>query len=272
LTAGARTVTTALIVIAGLYLAIVVLLFLLQRQLLYLPDRASPDLAASGLAMSEVRLATADSLDLVAWYGPAPEGGATIVYYHGNGGHIGYRVGKAAALLDAGFGLLLVEYRGYGGNPGSPSEPGLYADGRAALDFLDRAGVPPTARVLYGESLGGGVAVQMASERPAAALVLEAPATSIAAAAQFHYPFLPARWLVRDRFDSLSKIGRLGLPLLILHGAQDRVVPVRFGRELHAAANEPKEMRVFPHADHLDLDDYGAIEATVEFLRKHLPR
>ena len=171
--------------------------------------------------------------------------------------------------------MLLVSWRGYGGNPGSPSEAGLYHDGRAALDFLARTGVAPSRIALYGESLGAGVAVQMASEqpeqpeqpeRPVGAVLLESPYTSMAGVAAHHYWYLPARYLVRDRFDTLAKIDRIGAPLFIVHGERDRIIPPDMARALLAAAAEPKEARFFPAAGHNDLYDHGAASAVIDFL------
>lgn len=261
------------LVLSG-YLLILVLLFVFQRNLLYFPSKERPRPEAFGLAgvVAPVELTTEDGLTLLAWHRPpARHGLPTVVYFHGNGGHIGHRAGKVAIFIEAGFGVLLAEYRGYGGNPGRPSEAGLYRDGRAARDFLRRRGVPDGRMVVYGESLGAGVAVQMATETRAAALVLEAPFTSIAAVAQSHYPFVPAYWLVLDRFDSLAKIGRAGAPLLLLHGERDRIVPPRFGRALFAAASEPKEARFFPAAGHNDLYEHGAGNAVLDFLRRRVP-
>ena len=242
-------------------------LYLGQRRLLYFPDRAPPDLALAGLdGMEPAALATDDGLSLLAWYAPARGAGkATLVYFHGNAGHIGHRAGKVRPYLDAGHGVLLVSWRGYGGNDGSPTEDGLYRDGRAAFAFLDRLGVASETTVVYGESLGSGVAVQMARERRVAGVVLESPYTSIPSVAAHHYWYLPAAWLVRDRFDSLSKIGGIGAPLLVLHGERDRVVPVEFGRELFAAAREPKTWRGFAQAGH-DLYASGAADAVLAFL------
>ena len=242
-------------------------LFLGQRRLLYLPDRTPPDLALARLhGMAPAELATDDGLSLLAWYAPARgPGKATLVYFHGNAGHIGHRAGKVRPYLDAGHGVLLVSWRGYGGNDGSPTEDGLYRDGRAAFAFLDGLGVAPETTVAYGESLGSGVAVQMARERRVGGVVLESPYTSIASLAAHHYWYLPAVWLVRDRFDSLSKIGGIDAPLLVLHGERDRVVPVGFGRALFAAAREPKTWRGLAQAGH-DLYGPDAAEAVLAFL------
>lgn len=253
------------------YLALVGLVFAFQRSLLYFPDTDRPDLAEAGLAgiMAPAMLETADGLSLLAWYRPAqrPEL-PTLLYLHGNGGNIGHRAEKVRPYIEAGFGLLLAEYRGYGGNPGRPTETGLYADARAAVGFLRSQGVADGRLVLFGESLGTGVAVQMASEGAGAALVLESPPSSIPAVAQSRYPILPAYWLARDRFDTLRKIAAIRLPLLVIHGERDSIVPVRFGRAVFAAAPGPKEGRFIPEAGHNDLYDFGAAEAVLEFLRR----
>ena len=192
----------------------------------------------------------------------------TIAYFHGNAGNIADRGFKVRPFLDAGLGVLLVGYRGYGGNPGAPSEAGLFADGRAALDFLAGQGVPANRIVVFGESLGSGVAVLLASERRLGAVVLEAPFTSAADAGQRAYPFLPVRRLIRDRFDSLSRIGAIGAPLLIVHGECDRVVPADQGRRLLAAAAEPKEGVFLPEAGHNDAFEHGSVRLALEFLNR----
>jgi fermentation-respiration switch protein FrsA (DUF1100 family) len=169
-----------------------------------------------------------------------------------------------------GLGVLLLEYRGYGGNPGAPTEAGLYADADAALDFLSQDGIPASRLVIYGESLGSGVAVHMAAERELAALILEAPFTRLADAASYHYSFVPVSVLLRDRFDSLSAIGKIRAPILILHGERDRVIPVRFGRALLAAAPEPKEGWFSPDAGHEDLARFGALDAVFDFIARRV--
>ena len=256
----------SVIVVIG-YGAIVALAYLFQRSMLYFPGGALPSPARAGLAeMATMALTTEDGLSLVAWYKAPADGGAVIVLFHGNAGTIADRAFKARPLLDAGFGLLLVEYRGYGGNPGSPSETGLYADGHAALKFLDGQGIGADRIVLYGESLGCGVAVELATTQPFAALVLEAPFTSVPDVGASHYPYLPVRWLAKDRFASIDKIGRIEAPLLLIHGERDNVVPIRFGRRLFAAAPEPKSALFVPAAGHNDLYDHGVAASVIEFL------
>ncbi len=254
------------------YVAVLVILFVLQRQLLFPAGKEPPSLERAGLAslMEPVRIVTADGLDLLAWYHSPPNQNAPlIVLFHGNGGTMEIRAAKAKTYISAGFGVLLPEYRGYGGNPGSPSEAGLYADGRAALAFAATQGIAPDRRILLGESLGTGVAVQMATEQRVAALVLEAPYTSIADVAQSDFPLLPVWWLVRDRFDSEAKIARVGVPLFVIHGERDGTIPVKFGRALFAAASEPKEAMWLPDAGHGVIGKHAVDAAVLDFLKRN---
>jgi fermentation-respiration switch protein FrsA (DUF1100 family) len=258
-------------VVLAFYLAVLALLFFMQRSMLFVPNTQRPDLGEAGFdpAMRPIEILTADGLRLFAWYQPPPGNpGALLLYLHGNAGHIGGRSDRVRPYLEAGFGVLLLEYRGYGGNPGQPSETGFYSDARAALDFLAEQGVTAERIVLYGESLGTGVAVQMAVERGCAALVLEAPYTSVGAVAQGRYWMFPVRHLVLDKFDSLSKIGRVRCPVFIMHGERDRIIPIRYGRELFHAASEPKEAKWFADGNHTNFDEFGGPAAVLDFLKR----
>jgi fermentation-respiration switch protein FrsA (DUF1100 family) len=261
---------TALELVAAAYLVLGGLMFAFQRRLLYYPDRARPIPALHEAAdMSVVEARTADGLALAAWYRPPADPAAPVIlHFHGNAGHIGDRARLVRRYLDAGFGVLLAEYRGYGGNPGRPSEAGLYADGRAALDFVRQRGVPLERIVLYGESLGTGVAVRLASETKIGALVLEAPFTSAVDIGASAYRFVPVRWLMLDRFESAKRIGTVASPVLILHGEADATIPVGHGRRLLALAREPKEGRFYAGAGHSDLHDFGIADAVIGFLAR----
>ncbi len=258
----------------GVYVILTLAVFVMQRSLLYPAARQVPDIAAAAVGgFRVVTTETADRLSLSHWYKPPVDARTpVIVIFHGNAGHLGDRVPKLADLLDAGFGALFAGYRGYGGNPGRPTEEDLAADARLLLDWLAGQGIAPERTVLYGESLGTGIAVKMAAERPAAAVVLESPYTSIAEVAQMHYWYLPARWLILDKWNSMDLIGRIGAPLLVIHGARDRTVPVRYGRRLFEAAPEPKEMLVLEHATHNNLYDFPQVSGRViDFVRRHVP-
>jgi fermentation-respiration switch protein FrsA (DUF1100 family) len=164
--------------------------------------------------------------------------------------------------------LLALCYRGYGGSSGHPTEKGLLLDARAAYDFA-AAHVAPKRIVLFGESLGTGVAVALAAERPAGALILDAPFTSAADIGASAYPYVPVRWLIRDAFRSDERIANVSAPLLVLHGERDRIVPIRFGEKLFALARGPKRMARFPDGGHVDLDQYGAMDEVATFLAEH---
>ncbi len=246
---------TILLTIAAAYLVFVGALYLFQRSMLYHPDRTRPEPANFGVPeMRPVTLQTDDGLALVAWWRPpSDETRPVMVFFHGNAGHIGYRATKLGPYLGRGWGVLLVSYRGYGGNPGDPTEDGLYADGRAALEYLRGRGIPPSRQVAYGESLGAAVAVELARGSEFGAVVLEAPFTSVADVAQAMYRFVPVRPLVRDRFDSIKKISEVSSPVLVIHGENDHIIPVSHGRRLHEAANDPKSASFVPGAGHNDL-------------------
>jgi alpha-beta hydrolase superfamily lysophospholipase len=196
---------------------------------------------------------------------PAPDGagaarpvaaaGAAVLVCNGNGGNRAMRAALAAGLARMGVAVLLFDYRGYGGNPGRPSEEGLAADARAAAGYLaSRPEVDPDRVVYYGESLGAAVALRLATERPPAALVLRSPFASLAEVGRVHYPVLPVSWLLRDRFDAAALAARLEAPLLVVAGGRDRIVPVGHSRRLFAAAPEPKRLVVLDGADHNDLE------------------
>ncbi len=256
----------------GIYALVIALLYIVQRSLLYHPDQTVPDPAASGVPeMTALRIPTDDGLELLAWW-RAPRDARTpvLMVLHGNAGHIGERAEKVRLYLDAGYGVLLLSYRYNAGTGGEPSEADLFADARAGMAFLKREGVPDDRIVLYGESLGSGVAVKMAVEYPVGALVLEAPYSSMADMAQHHYWYVPARWLVRDRFDSMSRIGRVSVPILVIHGEEDTVIPPKFGRRLFEQAPEPKQAHFLLEALHNDLLDYGMAPLVADFLEKHL--
>jgi uncharacterized protein len=258
----------ALYVLAA-YAVITAVMYFGQRRIMYFPASYLPEPREAGLLTAEtVTLATADGLVLKSWYVPAKDTGklSTIVYFHGNAGNIAGRTFRVRQYIDAGYGILMVEYRGYGGNPGKPTETGLYEDGRAAMAFLQKRGVPAAETVLFGESLGSGVAVQMASEFKTGALVLEAPFTSAEDVAAAVYWFLPVRFLMRDRFRSLDKITGIHTPLLVLHGEHDRTIPVSHGRRMLEAANAPKRGTFFDHGGHNDLPNHGSDDEVLRFL------
>jgi fermentation-respiration switch protein FrsA (DUF1100 family) len=256
------------------YLAVLAILFFAQRSVLYVRSTERPMLNIAALEPKReiVCLATPDGLHLRSWYFPATRAGAPVVLYlHGNAGDIGNHIPWAKFLIDAGYGVLALEYRGYGGNPGRPSEAGLYDDARGAFAFLGQQGIADRDIALYGESLGTGIAVEMATEHPVGAVVLRSPYTSIADVAALQFRYFPVRWLVRDRFDSLAKIAKLHAPLMVFHGDQDRLIPMALGRRLFDAAPKPKTWLAIPGAGHNDVQTPAAEQAVLDFLQQAFP-
>ena len=277
---GGHAMFNIIAIAIGVYSALVGGLYLVQRELIYHPTQPLPSPEISGVPeMKVVRLTTEDGLILTSWYRPAQGDLPTIVYFQGNGGNIAGRGNKVLPYLDAGFGVLLAGYRGYGGNPGRPSEQGLYADGRAHLEFLKNQNIPSNQWVLYGESLGSGVAVQMAFEwvkqdqiktnTSIGSVVLEAPFSSLGDAAQSHYPFVPARLLVKDHFDSIAKIDKIKAPLFVVNGDMDGVIPPIQGRRLFNAAREPKEGHWVQGSGHNNLYDFGVSGPIIDFISRN---
>ena len=251
------------------YCLMIAIMYYRQRDFLYYPQHNLYSPAAYGVAdMEVVEIRTDDGLTLKGWYkAPADPLRPVIVMFHGNAGHIGYRGFKARLMIDAGYGFLLTEYRGYGGNPGRPSEDAFYQDAMPWMKLLEARGIPPERTVLYGESVGTGPAVQVAMKYPGIrALVLETPFTNLGTVAQKHFFYLPANLLLRDRFDNINKIKKIHAPVLVLHGTADTIVPYSDGQALFAAANEPKTMETFPMGGHNDLFMHGAGLRMLRFL------
>ncbi len=239
----------------------------LQRYFIYFPIVDKPsrkDFHAEDMQIIKITLA--DGLTLNAWYKPSVAHKPVILYLHGNAGHIGYRMYLTRQFLSAGFGVLLLEYRGYGGNPGKPTESGLYEDGRAAMRFLQHEQQHPPI-VLYGESLGTGVATQLATEFPSCALVLQSPYTSLTALARYHYPLLPIP--IIDKYDSLSRMKQIHVPILMLQGKLDEVVPYKQGLILFNLANQPKQWVEFPIKGHHDLWNEHFAHVVVNFINTY---
>jgi fermentation-respiration switch protein FrsA (DUF1100 family) len=268
---GVATLKWLIIALAAGYAIVLVAMYVFQRSLMYFPDTRHVAPAAAGFPQArEVALTSADGTRLSAWYVPAQAGRPLVIYFQGNAGGLDLRAERFRKLTGNGTGLLALNYRGYGGSSGSPSEAGFIADARAAYDFAAKE-VPAARIVAFGESLGTGVAVALASERQVGALILDAPFTSAADVGAAAYRFIPVHWFMRDPFYSDRRIGKVHAPLLVLHGERDRIVPIGFGERLFTLANEPKRMVRFPEGGHVNLDDYGAMPVIKEFLNSVIP-
>lgn len=245
----------------------------LQRRLIYFPSRGPMVPVAAVMSGGEdVVLETEDGLRLGAWFLPAP-GGPAVLICNGNAGDRALRAPLAAALHSAGLSVLLFDYRGYGGNPGRPSEQGLAADARAARAYLAARPDVDSGRITYfGESLGAAVAVRLAVESPPAALVLRSPFTSLTDVGRLHYPWLPVAAVLTDRYPSISRVAQVAAPLLVIAGDRDTLVPAELSQRLYERAREPKQFVLVLGADHNSiqlLDGAQMIDAIVRFLRQH---
>ena len=258
-----------LLVAAAGYGALLVLMYVFQRSLMYFPDNKRTPPALAGLPQAEeVVLVSSDGEKLIAWHVPPRAGKKLVIYFQGNAGGLDLRAERFGRLTADGTGVLALCYRGYGGSTGSPSEAGLIRDALAAYDYA--VARQPAARiVLWGESLGTGVAVALAAERDVGGVILDAPFSSIADVGAAAYPFAPVRWLIKDPFHSDRRIARVHAPLLIRHGEGDAVVPIRFGERLFALANEPKRFERFAGEGHVITDERGGMDSVRAFLAEN---
>ena len=271
LPAWTAAVLAGLTAAAQLYSIVLAVLFVAQRHILFRPDRTMPLAERVGQpGLEAIRVASTGGLDLLAWYLPAPPGAPVVLYLHGNAGHIGHRGERVRHIAAQGWGALFVEYRGYGGNPGTPSEAGLRDDAAAGLAALRQRGIAPTRIVVWGESLGSGLATALAAREPVGAVVLETPYTAIADIARQRYRFAPVDLLLKDRFESLAYVPAIRAPILVAVAGRDRVVPPAMGKALYAAATALAELWVAEEGGHTDLLQFGLIEAVADFLARHL--
>jgi fermentation-respiration switch protein FrsA (DUF1100 family) len=255
----------------ALYAVVVGAAWLGQRHLMYVPNPQRVAPLAVGLADVEEKVLEApDGARLIAWRAPARPGWPTLLYFHGNAGNLAGRADRLRRYQRQGFGVMMLSWRGYGGSTGKPTEANNVADALLAYDVLIASGVRAEDIVLYGESLGSGVAVQLAGLRPVGAVVLDSPYTSIVDVALLTYPYLPVRPLLIDRYESDRHIGKVSAPVLVLHGERDAVIPARMGRELYDKVPGPKELVLFPHGGHVDLDEHGAVEIVAKWVARVL--
>jgi len=261
---------TALVAAVLVYLALLIAIYLLQSHLLYHPARTQLSPAEVGLSGVEVvNLATQPDEKLIAWFSPAQGDKPTILFLHGNAGDIAGRSERFAYYQEAGYGVMFLSYRGYGASTGSPTEPGLISDANAAYDWLIKQNIPASKIMLVGESLGTGVAVQLAANRPVAAMALEAPFTSTADVARLTYWWLPVGLLMKDQFKSIDYLKDVHIPLLIMHGTDDRLIPVEMGKALYAAANEPKEFVPIANGTHGSIFSESAWQREIDFFNRY---
>ena len=254
------------LIVLGIYLCVCLLAYLFQRKLMYFPDTRA---VAPQAGMEHVDLTTSDGVTLAASWWP---GSSDVVFllFHGNAGHRGHRFPLYAPLHRRGHSIFFLDYRGYGGSEGSPTEEGLARDADAAVGWLQQHAA--AKRVFYfGESLGSSVALGLAARHAPAGLILQSGGLDLGAVGQGHYPFLPVKWIMHDRFDGRTSAKQISSPALVIHGATDRIVPIKHGRRLHDALPDKTSWLEIPNAGHNDLVHVGGnelFEAIDRFVRK----
>lgn len=256
------------------YLCLIAVLFVMQRHLIYFPhDAVSGEERARLAGYRRIEAPSSDGLTLHAYFLPPRGKNPIVIFFHGNASHPAWTSYKTEKLRESGYGVLLASYRGYSGNPGYPDEQGLYADARAQLGWLDaQADWADNPRVYYGESLGSGVAVELALDKAPAALILEVPFYSLLETVERKIPYIPLlRLLLRDHYRSDLKIGRIGAPILFLLAGQDRVVGFEGGLKLSTLATMPKRVEIFPAGDHNTLYQFDAERRVMTFLKEMFP-
>ena len=257
-----------LLILALGYGGLVALVYFGQRGLQYFPEKFRTSPAAAGLAEAEeIELGTSDGERVIIWHIPPREVKPTVVYFHGNAGSLAWRVERFRALTSTGLGLIALSYRGDGGSTGRPTEAGLIADAVAAYAFAAER-YTPRRLALWGESLGSGVAVAVASAKPVASVVLESAFTSAADVGAAFYWYLPVRLLMKDQFRSDLLIAKVTAPVLMLHGDRDAVVPIALGERLYSLITTRKRFLRFSGAGHNDLAAHGAIAEATRFIEQ----
>ncbi len=262
-----------ILALAGAYVVSCLLARGFHRNFVYAPDRTRVAPKDAGLpSVEEVELTAKDGTKLIAWHMPARGAKPTMLYFTGNSGNAAQRAGKIAMIAADGYGVLMLNYRRFGGSRGWPTEKNNVADAGVAYDYLRSIGLGEKDIVSYGESLGTGVAVQLALSRSVKALVLESPFTSLPELAKRAWPFFPLNLVIADRYRTIDKISGVDVPVLIVHGARDEIIPVAHGRRVYHVANQPKQLSILPRAGHNDLFEQGAWDKVYEFVEALEPK
>jgi uncharacterized protein len=263
------SITIVLFIACVLYAAFALAMYHGQHRLVYRMDSRRIPPGRLGLAsVDEITLEVPGGEKIVAWHGVADPGKPTILYFHGQAGNLARRSERVRRYRSAGTGILIVSYRGFSGSTGTPSEQANVADGLFAYDWLVNSGVAPQDVVVYGESLGTGVAAQVAGKRAVSGIVLDSPFTALTDVAAERHPLLPVRRFILDRYETLTHVGKVTAPVLVLHGEEDQIVPLPMGRKVFDAMPGPKRMITYAGGRHLDHGRFGSFDAVQRFLRE----
>ena len=250
-----------------IYLSVLVYLFFFQRNLLYLPNENNYSGDKIKVDIEEVQIKTSDNINLLGWFHKKDLNKfKTIVYFHGNAGKLENRIHKLNHFKDMDINFLIISWRGFSKNSGKPTEQGLYKDGKSAIDWLKNMGLDDKDIILYGESLGTGIAIEIAQNKNFAGLILETPFTSMVDAAKNVYPYIPVGLLLKDRFENEKKIKNINIPLLVMHGEEDQIIPYKMGKKIYEIANKPKYSYFTKYDNHMMKYDKNLLIALKEFI------
>ena len=252
------------------YIVLIIFIYFYQRNLLYHPSENNYQNDKIQFNYDEIFIKVNDEIQLKSWIIKKDfKKLKTLVIFHGNAGHLSNRIYKLNELYKLDINILLISWRGFSGNKGSPTENNLYQDAEASIQWLNKQGVNNNQIILYGESLGTGVAVEIGKENNFNSIILESPFTSIENSAKIYYPYLPVKLLLKDRYDSISKIKMINTPILIMHGKKDDVVPFSMGKELFEKANSPKQSYFTPDDDHMMEFNSSLLKKIKDFIEKY---
>ena len=255
-----------ILTIFAIYFLVLVFLYFYQRNLLYHPNENNYSGDKISVDIEKVKIQTADNIELLGWYHKKNlKDYKTLVYFHGNAGSLENRIHKLNHFQDMNINFLIIAWRGFNGNKGKPSERGLYVDGKSAIDWLKKKGVDEKNLILYGESLGTGVATHLAQNKNYAGVILETPFTSMVDAAKNFYPYIPINLLLKDKFENFKKVKNINTPILVMHGEVDKIVPFSMGKKIYEIANNPKYSYFTKYDDHMMEYDENLVLALKSF-------
>ena len=263
-----RNLLQLVFIILFLYFFVLLFLYFYQRNLIYHPNENNYSGDKISVDIKKVKIKTSDNIELLGWYHEKNlKDFKTLIYFHGNAGSLENRIHKLNHFEEMNINFLIIAWRGFSGNKGTPSEQGLYEDGKSAINWLIKKGVEEKNLIIYGESLGTGVATQLAQNNNFAGIILETPFTSMVHAAKIFYPYVPVNLILKDKFENYKKIKNINSPILVMHGEADQIVPFSMGKKIYEIANEPKYSYFTKYDNHMMEYDEKLVLALKSFIK-----
>ena len=259
--------TNILIILVLIYFLILIFTYIFQRNLLYHPKENNYFGDKLIVSIEKVKIKTQDNIELLSWYhNKDAVKYKTILFLHGNAGSLENRIHKINHFMNMNINFLLISWRGFSGNEGKPTEEGLYEDARSAIEWLKNKGINENNIIVYGESLGTGITTEISQNKNFAGLILESPFTSMIDAGKDKYPYLPVKFLLKDKYESDKKIKNIKSPILVMHGKVDKIVPFYMGKKIYELANEPKYFYFSEYDDHMMEYNENLLKALKDFI------